>query len=99
MPFRYSLAGVALLFCLCGPAFAAPIITIDENGNGFSLNGSSVQILPAHLGPDPGPGGLASVLIYQLPFAGTQGDLTSVANDTGDVLRFNGNGTVIFYSD
>src|SRR5262249_37534680 len=54
---------------------------------------------------DPGPGGLAGVLTYDLPFAGTQGDITSFGPpsdssiDVGDVIRFNGDGTLLFYSD
>ena len=73
------------------PAFAGPItISIDENGNGR----------PQSIGTDPGPGGLTGVLIYTLPFPGVQGDV--LLTDSGvvlDLLRFNGNGTVIFYSD
>jgi hypothetical protein len=73
------------------PAFASPIaISIDENGNGR----------PYSIGTDPGPGGLTGVLIYTLPFPGIQGDV--FLTDSGvvlDLLRFNGNGTVIFYSD
>jgi hypothetical protein len=73
------------------PAFASPIaISIDENGNGR----------PYSIGTDPGPGGLTSVLIYTLPFPGIQGDV--FLTDSGfvlDLLRFNGNSTVIFYSD
>ena len=68
-------------------------MTVDENGNGIGTVGLGF------LAPDPGPGGLPSVLIYQLPFAATQGDVLSTVSDTGDVIRFNGNGTLIFYSD
>jgi hypothetical protein len=82
------------------PAFAAPIpvITIDENGNGFINN---VPLLFGFTN-DPGPGGQAGVLTYLLPFAGVKGDVLINDPDAGfvlDVLRFNGNGTVIFYSD
>ncbi len=78
-------------------AFAAPIITVDENGNGFS----DATRLTFRLGPDIGPGGLSSVLIYNL------GVPTTVVGDVGltaaegvfDFVRFNGNGTLIFYSD
>src|SRR5207253_5690688 len=73
----------------------ADVIAIDENGNGFGTLG------PGFLAPDPGPGGLPLVLTYRLPFAGVQGDV--LLNDPGigflDVIRFNGNGTVLFYSD
>jgi hypothetical protein len=82
------------------PAFAAPIpvITIDENGNGFVDN---VPLLFAFTN-DPGPGGQPGVLTYLLPFPGVQGDVLLNDPDLGfvlDVLRFNGDGTVIFYSD
>lgn len=82
------------------PAFATPVpITITEDGIG-SINGTPVT---GFFAPDPGPGGLPSVLTYLLPFPGVQGDvLLTDANDGGaveDVLRFNGNGTVVFYSD
>jgi hypothetical protein len=87
---RLSLA--LLPFLAAGPMFAATI-TIDENGNG----------LPHVLGTDPGPGGLTGVLIYTLPFTGLQGDVHLTDAECGgcflDVLRFNANGTVIFYSD
>ena len=83
--------------CLATSALAD--ITIDENGNGIGTIGRGF------LAPDPGPGGLLSVLTYLLPFAGVQGDvlMSSVETDFGrvvfDVIRFNGNGTVLFYSD
>jgi hypothetical protein len=80
------------------PIWAAPVlpnIAIDENGNMLANGIFTTGVI----GTDPGPGGLAGVLIYTLPFAGTQGDLLSFLEDVGDVLRFNGDGTVIFYSD
>src|SRR5438874_12945959 len=55
------------------------------------------------MGLDPGPGGLSPVLIYTLPFLGVQGDVFLTDADFGgaplDVIRFNGDGTLIFYSD
>jgi hypothetical protein len=68
-------------------------ITIDENGNGVGVSNGS-------LGNDFTPGGLDNVLVYNLPFSGLQGDVE--LTDSGfiqDLLRFNGDGTVIFYSD
>ncbi len=83
-----SFASIVLLFA--GLA-SATSITVDENGNG----------LPYHLGPDPGPGGLSSTLIYTLPFLGVVGDVELIEPETGipgDVIRFNGDGTLIYYS-
>ena len=78
------------------PAFA-DLITVDEFGKG-SVDGKPIK---GALGPDPGPGGLSSVLIYPLPFTGTQGDvkLLEPGGIFFDLVRFNGDGTLIFYSD
>jgi hypothetical protein len=84
--------------CLATSALAA-VITIDENGNGVGTIGRGF------LAPDPGPGGFPSVLTYALPFTGVQGDVLMMSAEPGfgvvvfDVIRFNGNGTVLFYSD
>lgn len=90
MPRSMRVVSLALLAVV--PVLAATI-TIDENGNG----------LPHVIGADPGPGGLPGVLIYILPFTGLQGDVHLTDTECGgcflDVLRFNGDGTVIFYSD
>lgn len=70
---------------------ASTLITVDEYGHG----------LPYQLGPDPGPGGLPSTLIYSLPFTGVAGDVELIDTSTGipaDVIRFNGDGTLIYYS-
>src|SRR5438067_857925 len=86
----FAIAGLLVMALTCGAA----TITIDELGNGIGTVG------PGFVGNDPGPGGLNGVLIYTLPFAGVQGDVLML--DGGavlDVIRFNGNGTVIFYSD
>jgi len=100
-----SLVAMLLLGSAVGQASAGPLITVDENGNGFA---TGFGPLPFNIGPDPGPGGLPAVLIYTLPFAGTQGDvlMQSVGTEPGiagtvifDVVRFNGDGTLIFYSD
>lgn len=100
---KQLLTAAVLLACLGGAAHAGPIIGIDENGTGFVQNGNSVQLLSFSVKPDPGPGGAAATLTYNLPFAGTQGDVAFGAEPGvvfgGDIVRFNGNGTVIFYSD
>jgi PEP-CTERM motif len=95
---KSSVLLAALLLFVTRPA-TATTITVDENANGFV---DSTRIT-GFIGNDPGPGGLTGVLIYNLPFAGVQGDvgLTDAAEGglTLDYLRFNGNGTLIFYSD
>lgn len=94
---RLSLLAAELLLvvCLATPSRAA-FITVDEFGNGVGTIGQGF------IGNDPGPGGLNNVLIYNLPFAGVQGDVFLTEPGSGailDVLRFNGDGTLIFYSD
>jgi hypothetical protein len=88
---------LGLAVCLIGGKVHAanlpPVIEVDEFGNGTGTVGSSFS-------SDPGPGGLSGVLTYGLPFAGIAGDV--LIRDAGvvlDVGRFNGNGTLIFYSD
>jgi hypothetical protein len=87
---------VGLVSAAALPAFATSIV-VNEDGIG-SINGVAVAGV---LAPDPGPGGLPAVLTYTFPgFTGLQGDV--ILSDSGfflDVLRFNGNGTVVFYSD
>jgi hypothetical protein len=93
------LAVVPLMLMLCGRA-SAHAITVDEFGVGTIQSPGGTEVISGHLGPDPGPGGLNPVLIYPLPFTGVQGDV-NLTESTGvlDVLRFNGDGTLIFYSD
>jgi hypothetical protein len=90
-----GLATVGLILVGVGQATAGPIITVDEFGNGVGTVGNGF------IAPDIGPGGLAAVLTYNLPFAGVAGDVLIVPPIIGlsDVVRFNGNGTLIFYSD
>jgi hypothetical protein len=74
----------------------ADLITVDENGNGTGTVGSG------YLSNDPGPGGLNNVLTYNLPFTATQGDVEVFDFPSfvpSDVIRFNGDGTLIFYSN
>jgi len=76
-----------------------PIVTIDENGNGTNWNGVPLNWFK---GQDPAPGGLPDALIYvQLGFAGEQGDLIILEPEGGysDIVRFNGDGSIVFYSD
>jgi hypothetical protein len=85
---------------------------VNENGVG-TINGfAGLQPLPSYLAADPGPGGLASVLHYDLlnPPGLVSGDVLlqdGVGGPILDVVRFNadevtpgGNtGTLLFYSD
>jgi hypothetical protein len=92
---------------------ADPIITVDELGHGTILfAGGAPIVMPFALQPDPGPGGLASVLTYNLlgPPALIAGDVLLQDGAGGpilDVIRFNPAGTgsagypasLLFYSD
>ncbi len=83
-------------------------ISVDEDGNGFVAGYSFGGALAGVLAPDPGPGGLASVLTYYLPPWLPAGDLvpgdlliTENGGRLGDVLRFNAFDTasLLVYSD
>jgi hypothetical protein len=89
---------------LCWLLIVSPVhaqgltIQVDERGNGFT-NGLPIQFA---LQPDPGPGGATNALTYfPLPFAGVVGDvlLSDPEQLTSDLIRFNGNGTLVFYSN
>jgi hypothetical protein len=107
---------LALVVCAISvPVSADVIISIDENGHGvldFSSQGGGVFNMPFALRSDPGPGGLASVLTYNLlgPPSLVAGDVLLQDGVNGpifDVIRFNSAGTgnanypasVLFYSD
>ena len=84
-----------------------PCITVDENGHGtldFSQAGGGVSNMPGVLAPDPGPGGLSSVLTYNLlgPPSLVAGDVKLIDTNPADsdclgcifdVIRFNPAGT------
>jgi len=100
---RSAVGTIVFGFVLCGPA-SADLVTIDENCHGTITGEDGIPVaLLCTLKDDPGPGGLSSVVTYTLPFAGVQGDVLLTDADFGgqflDVIRFNGDGTVIFYSD
>src|SRR5579859_6955690 len=119
MNIRHLLAVSALL--VIGTSVRAqapnPLITIDENGNGsidFTKVGGIFSNMPGVLQADPGPGGLPSVMTYNLlgPPSLVAGDVFLTdghfGNITEDVIRFNPAGTggnanypasVLFYSD
>jgi hypothetical protein len=96
---------VALLGYSCPPAFANSYspssgdllvngnigITVNENGVGV-LNGfGGPQALPVAFQNDPGPGGLSSVMTYDLLSPGTfEGDVLLTDNGVVlDIIRFN----------
>ena len=108
---------MTLVTLLATGAFAAscPFITVDENGHGrldFTQCGGGLTPMPGVLQNDPGPGGLANVLTYNLlgPPSLTAGDLLIFDADGifYDVVRFNDYNTggvrgypasLLFYSD
>jgi hypothetical protein len=113
------LAGATIALASLGAATSASAlnnngniqITVDENGNG-TINGfAPPSALVFSLQDDPGPGGLANVLTYDLdnPPGLVAGDV--LFQEAGglilDVVRFNdtevgaggGVGTLVFYSD
>jgi hypothetical protein len=93
-------------------ASAATMVNVffDEFGTGYydDLNNPLRGHIPLDKKldqADPGPGGLKKVLQYILPFlvTGNKGDVLiyddKAMTQLGDVLRFNGDGTVFVYSD
>jgi hypothetical protein len=107
---KYLLLGGLLSVCLLtpDPAHAAPFTittTVDENCKGTLMNTSGFnQPLPCSFAQDPGPGGLAGAMTYNLlnPPGLVVGDLLMAEPGTGnlsDLIRFNPNGTLVFYSD
>ncbi len=94
MSIRPFLGPVLVALLSCGPARGAGLtIAVDEYGDGVGTIG------PGTLRPDPGPGGLPSVLTYTLPFNEVVGDVEiRDAEGLSDVIRFNGNSTLDFYS-
>ena len=73
------------------------VITLDENGDGYI---TPSQPFPYTVTNEPNSG--ISTLRYTLPFAGVAGDLLlqePVGTNISDVLRFDGNSHVYFFSD
>ena len=107
---RKLLGWVAPVVLVLGAAtaYADPFsisITVNENGVGRFTNTSGFnQALTGALAPDPGPGGLASVMTYSLlnPPGLVAGDVFMIDPNGAflDLVRFNStNGTLVFYSD
>jgi len=107
---RFLLGGL-LSALLLSSAFAqfSITITVDENGNGTLSNTLGfVSPLPVSRVQDPGPGGLAAALTYNLlnPPGLTAGDLILVepggTGTVSDIIRYNpqqNGGSLVFYSD
>jgi hypothetical protein len=110
------LLGALFGCCFSSPALGDGVfsvsITVDENCNGTLTNTAGFSSgLTCGFQSDPGPGGLASVMTYDLlnPPGLTAGDVLLFDADLGavlDVLRFNptettgvGTGALVFYSD
>jgi len=76
-------------------AYSQPVITVDEFGVG-NISGTP---LPSGLGVDPFSG--MTTLDYTLPFNGVRGDiiLTDAAGTVSDIIRFDGNFNLFFFSD
>jgi hypothetical protein len=89
----------AALVVAAAPASSSVFVSVDEYGNGFAVGDSAGGRLVGVLAPDPGPGGLPSVLTYNLPSWLAPGDLVpgdlliTEHGRLGDVLRFNASGT------
>ena len=116
---KYLLVGSALSVFLLAPNPAKAqggftvTINVDENCDGTFTNSSGFfSALPCGLQNDPGPGGLANVLTYDLlnPPGLVAGDLLLLDPDgvtLSDVVRFNdteigpggGTGVLAFYSN
>lgn len=102
-----NLAGVvSALAATAATAQVTNLFNFDEFGNGnLQTNGVISAQMTYQLAPDP-TGGLANwkVLMYDLPFLGTAGDLliqdpAQPGSPILDVLRFDGASHVIIYSD
>ena len=100
------LAGLLLVIGSTAHAQFSVTITVDENGNGGFTNTIGFSSpLPGALAPDPGPGGLAAALTYDLlnPPGLVAGDLMLLepgSVNISDIIRYNSsNGTLVFYSD
>jgi hypothetical protein len=111
---RTLFASLAVLAWLAASAPAAHAqftvtVTVDENGNGTLKNSAGFNsALPFALLQDPGPGGLAGALTYNLlnPPGMVAGDLVllepGTQGEVTDVVRFNpqqNGGSLVFYSD
>jgi hypothetical protein len=104
--FTKILAVAGFTYAMTAISSSAQVITFDENGNA-NFGGTK---LPFFVGPDPSGGLTVNVLVYQLPFLVTPGDVALIENtnspvlNLSDVVRFvtpssANNSEMIFYSD
>lgn len=113
-PFLYTgLLALALAAAASAASITPVLISVDEFGNGtIQFSGGPSGPLHGILQADPGPGGLASALTYNLggPPSIVAGDvfLSEPGRDSlSDIIRFNPAGTgpasyaasLVFYSD
>ena len=96
-----TLAIFTIISTLAVPAFCqnGPLLTLDELGN-MTINGAPQP--PGTIAQDPFSG--IFTLSYQLPFIGIRGDVllsepNPVPPPLSDVLRFDGNFHVFFFSE
>ena len=77
-------------------AFSQPVITVDEFGNG-DISGTPLAWSTNTADPFSG----LITLSYTLPFQGVAGDvfITDISGTVSDILRFDGNFNLFFYSD
>jgi hypothetical protein len=106
-----SLAFLALaLVFSTAKAHAAVLVnvTFDEFGNGTASTTAQTVTLPTFFTTDPTGGVAGNVLVYQMPFAVTQGDVimtepgfftTVVLSDVVRFIDVGNAGFAIFYSD
>src|SRR6266850_3621499 len=94
------IAVIGLTSTLAGTAaFGQPLITVDELGKG-NFNGAP---LPSFQSVDLFSG--IVTLTYQLPFPGVRGDVylfepsTAGTNQLSDIIRFDGNFNLYFFSE
>jgi hypothetical protein len=77
-------------------------IDVDENCNGTIITFATFP-LPCVLAQDPGPGGLAGAMTYNLlgPPGFVTGDLliNELGGGLSELIRFNTGGFLVFYSD
>jgi len=94
----------SLCFALSLPAHAKFLVFLGENGLGALTVDVGGSILQAKQVDDKGPGGLKNALTFDnFGLKGTQGDLaifnkSNLLSGPDDILRFNGDSTVVFYS-